>query len=345
MLFPRFKKKIVADGLLHDGEGVVIGVSGGIDSMVLMHLLKRLAPVLHLRLMAAHVNYRLRGKASDGDAVLVKGTAEAWHVAYSSIAVTKKFRGNFQDEARNFRRSFFQDVAGKATAQVIALGHHQQDQAETILAHLVRGSGLTGLCGMAAVDALGPCRLIRPLLEFDRSAIEKYAARHHIPYRHDASNDRLRYQRNAIRHRLLPLFEEFNPKAVKAIASLGKRLAEDRDLLSAVAEEAFRQTCLVQQRECCVLNQAIFASFPPGVRTRILQYAFAALDVRGRRLNADQVARLDRLSQARSPQRKLYQLPAPWVFTTLRQLLIFAPKALLQRRREGGLPDFALLSG
>ncbi len=224
--------------LLPPGAGVVVGVSGGADSVVLLHVLRALGYAAR----AAHVNYGLRGAASDADEAHVRRLCAAWHVPLRVRRVDAKAeagrRGtSVQAAARALRYDFFGEVAAREGIRHVAVGHHRDDQAETLLLNLFRGSGVEGLAGMAPARALAPdghVRLVRPLLHVRRTAVERYAQQHDLPWRTDATNADPKYRRGALRAEVIPLLEE------KINASVVDAVARAADLVRAYVAEAVR---------------------------------------------------------------------------------------------------------
>ena len=201
-----------AEGLVESDALLVVGVSGGVDSMVLMDVLHR----LDVPLLAAHVNYGLRGDESDADEALVRRRCAELGVPletarYETRSVAEERGLSLQQAARELRYAFFSDVAAAEGASAVAVGHHADDQAETVLLNLFRGTGVTGLAGMPASRPLNrthPITLIRPLLGERRRDLEAFARAHTVPWREDASNASEDYLRAIVRHRILPLVVE-----------------------------------------------------------------------------------------------------------------------------------------
>jgi len=208
VLFPLFKKYISKHNLIHKGDKVIVAVSGGIDSMVLLDLLCGPCSSWSLDLTIAHVNHKLRGSESNADEEMVRAAAESYGVPCEVVRKRPPREKNTQSAAREIRLRFFKEVAGKYGAGAVATAHHLDDQAETVMFHILRGSGLRGLAGMRSVSETGSVRLIRPLLPFSRSEIEKYAKHRKIAFREDSTNAGTKYSRNFIRHRILPLLED-----------------------------------------------------------------------------------------------------------------------------------------
>lgn len=200
--------------MLAPGARVVVAVSGGPDSVCLLHVLRELN--IHVT-GVAHLNHKLRGADSDEDERFVAAMArEAGLDFYGGIATLRG--GNLEQTARRARREFFHDLVRRGLADRIALGHTGDDQAETVLFRMLRGSGLAGLAGILPVTAEG---LIRPLLGVTRGAVEAFLRGRGIRWREDASNREPRFARNRIRHELLPrLKQDWNPRLTEALVHL-----------------------------------------------------------------------------------------------------------------------------
>jgi tRNA(Ile)-lysidine synthase len=207
-----------------EGFGI-LAVSGGADSVALLRVLVEIYP--NSRLMVAHMNHQLRGAESAGDEAFVRQLAHAHELQFRSTSVdvrTLAARGeNLEDTARTLRYEWLTQLAGENKVSWIATGHTADDQAETVLHRILRGTGLQGLRGIARERDLAPgLKLVRPLLHASRPEIVDYLNSIKQSWREDTSNRDPQYTRNRIRHELLPLLETFNP----AIRSLLGRLAE-----------------------------------------------------------------------------------------------------------------------
>jgi tRNA(Ile)-lysidine synthase len=200
---------------------VVVAVSGGPDSVCLLHVLRE----LKIRVAGvAHVNHQLRGEASDADERFVADLTRAMGLRFHSRAAPC-VAGNLEQTARLARREFFDDLVRRGLADRIALGHTRDDQAETVLFRMLRGSGLAGLAGILPVTAEG---LVRPLLGVTRGEVETFLRERSIPWREDSSNRDQRFSRNRIRHELLPrLKQEWNPRLTEALAQLADLAYEE----------------------------------------------------------------------------------------------------------------------
>lgn len=218
-------------------EPGVVAVSGGADSVA---LLRALVAAGTGPLTVAHVNHRLRGAESDGDAAFVAELAGSLGLPVRlGSADVAAVGGNLEATARRLRYGWLADVAADAGAKWIATGHTADDQAETVLHRLVRGTGLQGLRGIHAVQsppvATGGLYLLRPLLTVTRADVLELLTELKLPHRTDSSNADPRFTRNRIRAELLPLLKTFNPDVVAALARLAEQAAEAHDV---IAEQA-----------------------------------------------------------------------------------------------------------
>ena len=240
----RLQSSLKRNGLLGPGERVGVAVSGGADSVALLRLLFGLRERLGIVLSVAHFDHQLRGKASEGDAKFVAELAEGlglpFHIARADIGGrAKKNKENVEATARAARLGFFAKLAAQGSVDKIATAHTADDQAETVLGHLLRGSGLAGLSGIH--PAAGT--VVRPLLEFRRDELWAYLRGLKQPWREDATNRDTTRLRARIRKKLLPMLEwEFQPAVVEHLASLAELAREDEAVLNRLAAERLGTT-------------------------------------------------------------------------------------------------------
>jgi len=236
---------IQAKALFGHGETIVVAVSGGPDSMVLLHLLAQLAPIQQWKLIVAHFNHRLRGIDSEADQQFVRAAAAALRLPYvTSRGEVKKLarqqRLSIEMAARQCRHKFLAQAAIDAGAQKIALAHHADDQVELFFLRLLRGTGGAGLGGMPWANpspANARVTLIRPLLRTTKAEILHCAARHRVAYRLDASNESAAFLRNRLRHEFIPLLMQMQPGLMQTIPRLMEIVRAEADY---VAEAAAR---------------------------------------------------------------------------------------------------------
>jgi tRNA(Ile)-lysidine synthase len=249
----RFRATVLAalsSAGLDRSRPLVAAVSGGVDSMALLEALRLLAPDEGIELIAAHFNHGLRGAGSDADERFV----ERWCAGHGIRCVSGRadtsrgsaHRGRSPEAAaRAARYGFLARVQADAGAWAVATGHTMDDQAETVLLHLLRGSGLAGLRGMASITilpagaGLSAVTVVRPLLGLRRSDTAAYCDVRGISPRQDPTNDDLSIPRNRLRHRVIPLLAEVSPAAISAIARLANAVREDVDLLGRETDAAW----------------------------------------------------------------------------------------------------------
>ncbi len=315
-LLDRVSQAIEAHHLLSPGEAVVVGVSGGPDSLCLLHLLCRLGvradgqaeESWNLKLHVAHLHHGLRGAEADADAAFVRDLAADWvlpvHVERVDVPALAREHGLAVEEAaRRARYAFLARVAAEVGARTVAVGHNAEDQAETVLMHFLRGSGLAGLRGMLPRTPLSDYRLlgqdpgvlaagihlIRPLLDIPRAEIVAYCDYHGLEPRFDRSNLDTTYFRNWLRHEVIPLLEGHNPNLRQVLRRSAQVITGDYALLRSLLEEWWPRV-VVEERlrpeagargerdgERIVLDLAAWRALPASLQRSILREAVQRL--------------------------------------------------------------------
>jgi tRNA(Ile)-lysidine synthase len=245
-LLERVSEGIQLRGLFRRGQRILVAVSGGLDSVVLLDVLQKLAPKNKWRLSVIHLNHCLRGRSSDADERLVRSICKKFALPLSvgsadvrQIAQRQKL--SIEMAARKARHEFFARVAKKKKISTIALAHHAEDQVELFFIRLLRGSGGEGLAGMKWRNTFPGAKkieIIRPLLGESKATLREYAATNKIKFREDATNASVDILRNRIRHELLPfLRNNYQPALNKVVLRLMDIVGEESDLAKRVAEE------------------------------------------------------------------------------------------------------------
>jgi tRNA(Ile)-lysidine synthase len=251
-----------------------------------LHLLTQLRPRFDLTLHAAHLDHQLREGESAADADFVRRIAANWKVpliieTLDIAAIAAERKKGIEETARQERYTFLARVAGQIGVTKVAVGHNADDQAETVLMHLLRGTGLAGLRGMAP-SAPFPLpspglTLIRPLLSVPRSAIDAYLAEQDLVPRLDHSNLDPTYLRNRLRHQLLPLMEEISPRISLRLGQLAELAAADLDLLEEALDEVWETVSIDGPGRGVALDRAAWCTLPLGLRRRALRRALTQL--------------------------------------------------------------------
>ncbi|HXM45877.1 MAG TPA: tRNA lysidine(34) synthetase TilS [Bryobacteraceae bacterium] len=278
-------KTITRYSMFQPGQRVGVAVSGGADSVCLLHVLRDLAPRYNLRLAVLHLDHKLRGAESRQDAAFVRALAAMLDLPFdlqeTDVAAHCRETGdNLEQAARAARLEFFTRVMRSGTVDRVATGHTRSDQAETVLFRFLRGAGTAGLAGIRPVTDEG---IVRPLLEVDRPEIERYLRERGIAWREDSSNASAAFARNRIRHELLPqLTRDWNP-------AMAETLAHTADW--AQAEEAYWEAELARlasahlifERPAVLVHVDALAALPLAVARRLVRRAVqgAKGDLRG----------------------------------------------------------------
>jgi len=261
-----------------EGE-VIVAVSGGADSLCLLHLLNRLCGpgkrYPEVRLHAAHLNHKLRGEASDQDAAAVAGIVKSWGLPYTSGEVdaaelARVERRSLEDAARITRYRFLREVA---QGKLIAVAHHADDQVETLLLHFLRGSGLTGMVGMLPRQQ----DIIRPLLEVRHAQTVAYCREHGIEPLADQSNTDPRFLRNRIRHELVPLMESLNPGFDNTLLRNAGVIRVDVEWLETQIDAYWSAVVSSEKDEAITLGREAFSSLPLSLQRHLLRRVTARL--------------------------------------------------------------------
>ncbi|MCU0512273.1 MAG: tRNA lysidine(34) synthetase TilS [Anaerolineae bacterium] len=270
-------------GQITTGSPLLLAVSGGVDSLVLLHALAALRAQVPLALHVATLDHGLRAEAAD-EVQFVLATAAHLGIpatpgAVAVPALAQAWRLNVEAAARRARYAFLARVAHDTGARQVATAHHADDQAETILLHVLRGSGSAGLVGLrpAAPFPDEPAlTLLRPLLPFTRRQIEQYSQEQGLQPRHDASNSDTRLLRNRLRHEVLPLLTGINPNVSGALNRLGRVLAVEQDYMTQQFElSVLPHTTTDGQR--WLLPRPLFQALHPALQQRFIRHAALAL--------------------------------------------------------------------
>ena len=246
MIANKVKEAILKNNLIEEKDSVIVGVSGGPDSICLLHILNSIKDEYNIKIYAAHLNHRIRGIESQKDAAYVAKICDDMGItcfikAIDVVKYCEENRLSVEEGARTLRYNLFFDIKEKVKANKIAVAHNVNDQVETILMRIMRGTGLKGLKGIAHKRSDG---IIRPLLDIERRDIEAYCEMHDLKPRIDASNLEDIYTRNKIRLKLLPyMMDNFNPNIVDSICRMTATLSDDSDFIEEESNKYFHQIC------------------------------------------------------------------------------------------------------
>ncbi|MCR2823395.1 tRNA lysidine(34) synthetase TilS [Lederbergia panacisoli] len=262
--------------LLQQGDYILVAVSGGPDSLALLDFLYHQSARYKIRIAAAHVDHMLRGEESKEDLIFVKKYCEERNIVFRSASINIKEKmaaekTGLQETARKYRYQFFEKVLEELHANKLAVGQHGDDQIETILMRLVRGSTGTARAGIQVKRAFGQDKeMIRPLLGVSKIEIEVYCKTHHLNPRRDASNETKKYTRNRFRIDVLPLIKKENGRIIEHFQRFSDELSEDETYLQELAQEAFTKMCQWNGKDELILDIPSFSTIALPLQRRVI---------------------------------------------------------------------------
>ncbi len=271
---------------IKENSCIILGLSGGADSVCLFDVLLSLADQKKFKVIAVHVNHKIRGKAADDDADFVKKMCESRNVkcevfTYDCEKLAKETRLSTEEMGRKLRYGAFYKVAEKIRIEekpsevFIATAHNLNDQAETVLMRIVRGTGVEGLSGIHYIRSVENNKIIRPLLDVKREDIERYCEKKNLEYATDETNAEAIYTRNKIRLKVIPMLEELNLNVTDALARLAQIAREDRDYFASETKKVFEEAAFMH--DSILFNRERLVNLHPAVRRRVLKRAFEEL--------------------------------------------------------------------
>ncbi|MFQ6112462.1 MAG: tRNA lysidine(34) synthetase TilS [bacterium] len=305
-LSDKLKTTLISDSLLTNGDKILLAVSGGLDSTALLHLFSKIQDSFNLQLGVVHVHHGIRGEEADDDLEFVRTLAERRGLPFYFKKVdAEKFAReqgySLEESARILRYQVYEEFLKKTQFTKLATAHTADDQAETILDHFLRGSGILGMQGM--LKQRGP--YIRPLLIFSRKELESYVLQNNLEFREDSTNKELKYRRNRIRKELLPYLRKyFNPNLINTLNRLGKICQENQEFLKAYVTDVYNSLVLKRKKDKIILDIEGFLNYFTIIRKYILFRVCEELSIDLNIINFDKLQRiLDLISQGKIGKR------------------------------------------
>ena len=260
--------------LIKQGDNIVVGVSGGPDSMCLLSLLNSLKEKMNIKINVCHVNHCLRENAIiDQEYVEKICEKESIPCYVRKVDVKSKSKSDkigIEEAARNLRYSFFEEIALKTNSNKIAIAHNSNDNAETVIMNIIRGSGISGLKG---IQAKRDEKYIRPLIECSREEIEEYCLKKDLNPRHDESNDINLYTRNKIRNVILPYIKrEFNPNIVNGLNKLSKIAEDDEKFFIKILKQEYNNIVIKSQESKILIDLKKFNKLDIAIKRKMVLY-------------------------------------------------------------------------
>ncbi|MBN1493172.1 MAG: tRNA lysidine(34) synthetase TilS [Candidatus Omnitrophica bacterium] len=270
--------------MLAPGDSVYVAVSGGQDSVCLLDGIMQIRNDFKLTVGIIHINHLLRQEDSNKDAAFVQSLAKQYKVPLfvkdiDVKAIAQQQKLSIEDAARKCRYFAFVEFAKEKKIHKIAIAHTKNDQAETVLMRILRGTGLKGFRSIHPTMVLNDVTFIRPLIDISRQEIETYATQNKIRFRMDMSNKSIRFFRNKVRHELLPLLaDEYNPQIQNALVRMSESVQQDYQYLSEVADGEYKRALKKEKQDIVVLNGDIVDSLHAAVKYRVIIKALNVLD-------------------------------------------------------------------
>ena len=271
-------KTIQKYNLINANDKIVLGVSGGPDSLFMLDILNKLKKDLQIELIVAHVNHKIRAEA-DEEEEFVRQFCEKIGIEfyYKRIEVEKYANNNkigLEEAGRKVRYEFFEEVCNKAGANKIAVAHNKNDKVETMIMHILRGSGISGLQGIQPQAN----KIIRPIIEIERKDIEKYCEEQKLDPRIDKSNQDNTYTRNKIRNVVIPYInQEFNPNFIETMTRLSELITEENTFLNKLTETEYKKILIQKIDNQISLDLKKFNELDNIIKKRIILYTVANL--------------------------------------------------------------------
>jgi len=276
MLLKTIESFIAKNSLLNKGERVLVCVSGGPDSVFLLHLISSLRKKYRLKLFIAHVNHGLRGKESDSDEIFVFNLSRKLKLPFFSCRadvkkIAKSRKMSTEEAARELRYNFFVNLSVRHNIDRAMLGHTKDDQVETIIMRILRGTGIKGLCGMKAENKIRGVNFIRPLLETEKTQIVSFLKKHKINSRTDSSNLKEGYFRNKVRLKIIPVLSKYSPQLKENIFRMGENAKQVDEFLESKVSDVYKKAVKTKTKSSLQLEKKIFWKLPAVLRSELLR--------------------------------------------------------------------------
>ena len=272
----KVKETIKKYNLINSGDRIVLGVSGGPDSIAMLDILRQLRDEIKFEIYVVHINHNIRGKDADEDEEYVKKYCENYNIKCFSkkidvptIAQNEKI--GTEEAVKKVRYEYFEEILQKTNSNKIGIAHNKNDKVETIIMHLLRGSGVSGLRG---IEPIRENKFIKPLIECDRQEIEKYCKENNLQPRIDKTNFENEYTRNKIRNIVIPYIkEQFNPNIIETITRLSEVISNEDNFIEKIAQETYNKLLVIEENNRIELNLKEFNLLDEVLKNRIILIA------------------------------------------------------------------------
>lgn len=272
-------KTIQKYNMIQNNDKLVLGVSGGPDSLFMLYILNKLKEQLHFEIVVAHINHMIREEANSEEEFVKEFCRKIDIKFYSKRIDVEEYANNnkigLEEAGRKIRYEFFEEVLEKTNSNKIAIAHNKNDKVETIIMHLLRGSGVSGLQG---IEPIKDNKIIRPVIEIERTEIEQYCEENKLEPQIDKSNFENKYTRNKIRNAVIPYIkQEFNPNIIDTITRLSEIITEENQYLVKQTEQTYQKLLNEEQENQIILKLKEFNKVETVIKKRIILYTITRL--------------------------------------------------------------------
>ncbi len=279
MLENKILETIKKNNMIKSGEKIIVAVSGGPDSICLLNILNNIKDKLNIKIVVAHVNHSLRAEA-DEETEYVKEFCEKLNIEcfikkINILEIAENYKVGTEEAGRRERYNFFDEVFLKIKADKIATAHNLNDNVETVLMNIIRGTGLYGLKG---IEEVRNNKYIRPLIEISRQEIEEYCVKNTLNPKYDKTNNENIYTRNKIRNILIPFLQkEFNPNIIKSINKLSILAKQDNDYFNNIIKNEYNRIRIEENKNEIILNLKEFNKLEDVIKSRLVLYTITII--------------------------------------------------------------------
>ena len=297
ILEEKFLQTVKENNMINENDVIVVGVSGGPDSIALLYCLNKFKNMLKCKIICAHINHLIRVDSTD-DELFVENACKKMQISFfkkreNILELSKKLKKGTEETGRLVRYNFFDEILEKEKANKIAIAHNKNDNSETILLNLIRGTGLKGLEGIQEIEY---GKYIRPFINISREEIEDYCEKNHLEPRIDSTNKENIYNRNIIRNEILPIMKKINPNIIDSLSRTSKIVREENEFIKDTVENTFNSIKHISVGEISYETK-VFNKLPKTIKENLIFFTIEKLIGDTRNIEKSNVEDIIKLSK------------------------------------------------